>query len=153
MKFTSQLFTFTFNKVSVNFQRSTKTFKSTSPSLSLQTGSAGILKNTFLSNFFFKIWQRTTVYFCSRGATPCIKPAACKGLKGKKCDRGTPSHLVVDHNQCLAWTVFGHWSLQHHAGPTVPLSKHCPWQGLCTTECDWRKMKCGFKAVDLISRF
>lgn len=63
----------------------------------------------------------------------------CGGKKKKKCDRGTPSHLVVDRNQCLAWTIFGHWSLQHHAGPAVLLSKHCAWQRLCITECDWRK--------------
>lgn len=50
-------------------------------------------------------------------------------LKGKKWDWGTTSHLVVNHNQCLAWTIFGHWSLQHHAGPAVLLSKHCAWQG------------------------
>lgn len=52
-------------------------------------------------------------------------------------DTGTPGHLVVDHNQCLAGTTFGHRSLEHHAGPAVPLSKHSTWQRLQSVKFHW----------------
>lgn len=82
-------------------------------------------KTIFLkSDSFFKIWHSATVYFCWRGGRLQHR-ASSKELKRKKWDWGTTSHLVVHHNQCLAWTIFGHWSLQHHAGPAVLLSQHC----------------------------
>lgn len=58
-------------------------------------------------------------------------------VRERKTHKGTLGHFVVDHNQRLAWTVFGHWSLQHHAGPAVLLSKHCAWRELCTITRDW----------------
>lgn len=73
--------------------------------------------------------------------TPCMKPCSSRN----EFDTGTPSHLVADHNQCLARTTFGHWSLEHHAGPAVPLSKHCTWRGLRSAESDWEI--CDFKIV------
>lgn len=81
-------------------------------------------ENHLLKRFFLQNLARCHSLFLLERWT-LEQWASSKELKRKKWDWGTTSHLVVNHNQRLAWTIFGHWSLQHHAGPTVLLSQHC----------------------------